>query len=79
MVTNSFVFGINHSRGWNSDPDAVDVQEDKIGRVRPSNDVKSISVPDKFYDTHESLLRELSERYNCNIDDLTPIINLIRA
>ena len=36
-------------------------------------------IPDSFYSRHEKMMSILSEKYNCEIDELIPIVNLIKS
>ena len=58
--------------------DAED-QEESIGLGRPHSDAIPIPIPNSFYTEHEVMLSRLAKEYRCDIEDLTPVVNLVRS
>ena len=48
-----------------------------INLAYPLEDDLPVKVPNIFFNRHENMLNQLAKKYNCEIDDLTPIVNLI--
>ena len=38
-----------------------------------------LEIPDEFYNRHELLLSRLATKCECDIDELIPVVNLMRS
>lgn len=54
-------------------------QESEIQLGCPKKEAEAVSIPNRFYSRHEGMLSRLSSKYNCDVEDLTPVVNLIRS
>ena len=63
--------------GWDGMKMKFNDQGDAIAHLYPEENTKPTKIPKIFFRKHESLLRELALKYNCELEDLTPVINLI--
>lgn len=62
---------------WGKEKLEFDNQEDEINLAYPLEDDLPVKIPNVFFNRHENMLNQLAKKYNCEIDDLTPIVNLI--
>ena len=68
-----------YKENWGIDEENFEDQESKISASCPPENVNPMEIPDSFYDRHERMLGELANKYNCEVDDLTPVVSLIRS
>nr|ANV79213.1 hypothetical protein [uncultured Candidatus Thalassoarchaea sp.] len=68
-----------YKEDWGIDKEIFDDQETIISASRPSKNALPEAIPNSFYDRHERMLGELANKYKCQIDDLKPIVSLIKS
>ena len=71
------VLSEHKKEGWDGMKMKFNDQGDAIAHLYPEENNKPTKIPKIFFRKHESLLRELALKYNCELEDLTPVINLI--
>ena len=73
------VLSNHYADNWNGKRVDAEDQEESIGQGRPHSDAIPLPVPNSFYTEHEVMLSRLTKEYRCEIEDLTPVVNLVRS
>lgn len=62
---------------WESDKLVLyDDDGDAIATLFPPYGTQPQKLSSTFFNTHEALLHELAKKYNCEVEELTPVVNL---
>ena len=69
----------HYENDWDIDEIKPSDQEAAIELGYPGFESIGEKIPDSFYSRHELMLSKLALKYDCEITDLLPVINLIKS